>query len=530
MSPKRVTRRQMLQSGTLLALPAVWHGTRPPAAQAAPAASTGLRVGSRMYESIGVRPIINGRGTYTILSGSLMLPEVRAAMDEAAQHYVPLDELAEGIGARLAELTKAEWGMVSSGCAAALTHASAACVAGGNPDLHVRLPDLRGFSKDEAIIPQHSRNVYDAAVRSVGLRVIEVETVEELEAALGPRTAMVYIFAGPWVDESALPTPVITERARARGVPTLVDAAAEILTVPNVHLAAGADLVAYSGGKCIRGPQTAGLLLGREDLVRAAWVQSAPHHGFGRSMKVGKEEAMGMLMAVEMWMQRDHDAEWAQWTTWLGTIAEGVSTVDGVETSVVQPAGLSNHTPTLEVLWDQERFGVSGQELAAVLFDGDPRIAMHTREETEGKTGIAINPHMMSPGDEHVIADELRAALANPPRKEPPNPKPPAVDVTGEWEVEIEFAASRGTHRLFLRQKEHALDGSHRGDFVERALTGTIDGADVEIRSTQTEREGGNSLRYTFTGIVAGDTMSGSLDMGEYLDGRWTARRRAHES
>jgi len=229
-------------------------------------------------------------------------------------------------------------------------------------------------------------------------------------------------------------------------------------------------------------------------------------------------------------MQRDHDAEWAQWTTWLGTIAEGVSTVDGVETSVVQPAGLSNHTPTLEVLWDQERFGVSGQELAAVLFDGDPRIAMHTREGTEGKTGIAINPYMMSPGDEHVIADELRAALSNPPRKEPPNPKPPAVDVTGEWEVEIEFAASRGTHRLFLRQKEHALDGSHRGDFVERALTGTIDGADVEIRSTQTEREDGNSLRYTFTGTVAGDTMSGSLDMGEYLDGRWTARRRAHES
>ena len=530
MSPRRVTRRQLLQSGSLLALPAVLHGSRAAAAEPMVTASTGLRAGPEIYESIGVRPIINGRGTYTILSGSLMLPEVRAAMDEAAQHYVHLDELAEAIGARLAKLTGAEWGVVTSGCAAALTHASAACVAGGNPDLHVRLPDLRGFPRDEAIIPKHSRNVYDAAVRSVGLRVIEVETVEELDAALGPRTAMVYIFAGPWADDSPLPTHVITERARASGVPTLVDAAAEILTVPNVHLEAGADLVAYSGGKCLRGPQTAGLLLGREDLVRAAWVESAPHHGFGRPMKVGKEEAMGMLMAVEMWMKRDHDAEWAQWTAWLETIADRVSTVDGVETSVVQPPGLSNRTPTLDVLWNAERFGVTGKEVAAGLFDGDPRIAMHTREGEDGTTGIAINPYMMSPGDDRVIADELRAVLSNPPRKGTAKPRPAVTDLTGEWEVEIEFAASHGTHTLFLRQRDNALDGSHRGDFVERVLTGTIDGADVEIRSIQTEREDGNSLRYTFTGTVAGDTLSGSLDMGEYLDGRWTARRRGHES
>ena len=170
---------------------------------------------------------------------------------------------------------------------------------------------------------------------------------EELDAAFGPRTAMVYVFAGPWADEGPVSTAALAARARKRGVPVLVDAAAEILTVPNVHLQAGADLVGYSGGKCLRGPQTAGILIGREDLVRAAWVQSAPHHGFGRSMKVGKEEAMGMLMAVEMWMKRDHEAEWARWTAWLETIAARVSTVDGVTTSVVEPIGLSNRTPTL---------------------------------------------------------------------------------------------------------------------------------------------------------------------------------------
>ena len=209
-----------------------------------------------------------------------MLPEVRAAIDAAAQQYVHLDELMAAIGARLAELTKAEWGMVSSGCSAGLTHATAACVAGGNPDLHVRIPNLSGFAKDEVIIPRHSRNVYDAAVRAVGVRVVEVGTADELEAAFGPRTAMVYILAGPNADTGPLSTKAIAAVARQKQVPVLVDAAAEILTVPNVHLENGATLVGYSGGKCLRGPQSAGLLLGRKDLVQAAWVHSAPHHGY----------------------------------------------------------------------------------------------------------------------------------------------------------------------------------------------------------------------------------------------------------
>ena len=292
---------------------------------AAAAGTPKVRVGTDIYKSIGVRPLINCRGTFTIISGSTMLPEVRAAMDAAAQQYVQLDELMDAIGARLAELTKAEWGMVSSGCAAGLTHATAACVAGGNPDLHVRIPNLEGFPKDEVIIPRHSRNVYDAAVRAVGVKIIEAGTAEELEAAFGPRTAMIYILASPQADEGPLSTKAIAQIARQKGVPILVDAAAEVLTVPNVHLENGATLVTYSGGKCIRGPQTGGLLLGRKDLVQAAWVHSAPHHGFARGLKVGKEEAMGMLMAVEMWMQRDHKAEWNRWLAWLDHISKRVS-------------------------------------------------------------------------------------------------------------------------------------------------------------------------------------------------------------
>src|SRR5215831_4893544 len=189
-----LNRRDLFRNGGLLALPGLLRGTK---AAAAPPIAEGLRLGPDIYQSIGVRPLINCRGTLTIVGGSLELPEVRAAKDAAAQHFVQLDELMEAIGKRLAELTGAEWGVVTAGCAAALAHATAACVAGGNPDRHVRIPNLAGFPRDEVVIPAHSRNVYDAAVRSVGVRVVEVGTLEELEAAFGPRTAMVYIFAGP---------------------------------------------------------------------------------------------------------------------------------------------------------------------------------------------------------------------------------------------------------------------------------------------------------------------------------------------
>ena len=532
MSDGTMTRRELLRRGGdvggLLALPLILP--RDAAASASRAAvadnSGGLRVGDDIYQSIGVRPIVNARGTYTIISGSVMLPEVRAALDAAAQHYVHLDELADAIGGRLATLTGAEWGLVTSGCAAALTHATAACVAGGNPDLHVRIPNLTGFPRDEAIIPKHSRNVYDAAIRAVGLRVIEVETFAELQAAFGPRTAMVYIFAGPNADKSPVSLQAIAPVAKANGVPILVDAAAEVLTVPNVHLQNGATLVAYSGGKCIRGPQTAGLLLGRKDLVRAAWVHSAPHHGFSRGMKVGKEEAMAMLMAVEMWMKRDHDAEWAKWTSWLNLIADRVKTVGGVRTAITQPEGLSNKTPSLKVLWDKGQLGVSGDLVARTLLDGDPRVALFSqRGETPEETGVSITPYMLLPGDAEIVASRLAAVLSRPPQKDASTaPKAPAADLSGHWDVHIVFAAGQSNHALHVRQRGNDLDGTHAGDFVSRDLTGSIDGDAVRIHSSYDEAHG-DALNFTFTGKVTGDSMSGMLDMGEYLMGTWTAKR-----
>ena len=536
MSAAGITRREMVRRGGFLALPALFRGrlaaasTPSPAGPAAATAGPGLRVGPDIYQSIGVRPFVNARGTYTILSGSTMLPEVRAAMDAASRHYVHLDELTDAIGARLARLTGAEWGIVTTGCSAALEHATMACVTGGNPDLHVRIPDLRGFAKDECIIPSHSRNVYDAAVRAVGVRVIAVSTAEDLEAAFGPRTALAYILAGPNADEGPLSTRAICEAANRRGVPVLVDAAAEIFTVPNVHLKLGAALVAFSGGKCLRGPQAAGLLLGRKDLVKAAWVGSAPHHGFARGMKVGKEEAIGMLMAVEMWMKRDHDAEWKMWVSWLDTIARRVTAIEGITTSVTQPDGLSNRMPSLQIRWDASKLGTTGEAIAKQLFGTDPRISLFPARGTpEGdETGLSIGPYMMAPGDEKVIAERLYVLLSRPTRVEEKPLAPPAADLTGTWDVRIEYAASVSTHRLHVRQRANDLDGTHQGDFISRDLRGTIDGAAVRIRSAYPESNG-DAINFAFTGTVSGDEMAGDLEMGEYLAARFSAKRHPSE-
>ena len=534
MSDSTISRRELIKRGgvlgSLLALPpAVLQGaTQAAAAGAAPAAGA-LRVGADMYQSIGVRPLINARGTFTIISGSTMLPEVRAAMDAAAQKYVHLDELTEAIGARLATLTGAEWGLVSNGCSAGLTLATAACVAGGNPDLHVRLPNLSGFPKDEAIIPTHSRNVYDAALRSVGVRVVEVSTVAEFEAALGPRAAMIYILAGPGADNSPLNVKAIAPIAKAKGVPIVVDAAAEILTIPNVHLQNGATLVAYSGGKCLRGPQTAGLLLGRKDLVRAAWVHSAPHHGVTRSLKVGKEDAIGMLMAVEMWVKRDHEAEWKRWTGWLDHINQRVSAIPGVTATVNQPNGLSNRTPSLRIVWDRQKLRITGEAVARLLFDGDPRITLDAaRGGGQGaQTGVSVTPYMMAPGDERIVAERLIAVLTKPPAQaEPAAPAAPAADLTGQWNVRIQYAAAASNHTLHLTQKGNDLGGFHQGEFTTREVTGAIDGDSVRIRSAYGEQHG-DSVNLTFIGKITGDQMGGPLDMGEYLGATWTATRRA---
>ena len=355
------------------------------------------------YESIGVRPLINCRGTFTIISGSVILPEVREAIVLASQRYVNIDELMEAVGARIAELMDCEWGLITDGCAAALCQVTAACVAGSDPEKMIRLPDTAGM-KNEVIVQTCHRNVYDHAIRMVGVKMIEVDTKAELEAALNDRTAMFFVF-GDAEERGQITTKEMADIGHEHGIPTFVDAAAERPDVPNWYLEQGADAVAYSGGKCLRGPQASGLVLGRKDLLQAAFLNGAPHHALARPMKAGKEEIMGLLAAVEQWIKRDHKAEWKDWERRLGVITDAVKDFDSVTTTIRQ-RGRSNVAPVLEINWDVERVGSSGTEVASQLSAGEPRIELNGNAN-----GISIMPYMMEEGEDKIVADQLGAIL-----------------------------------------------------------------------------------------------------------------------
>ena len=476
-----------------------------------------------IYRSIGVEPVINCRGTFTIIGGSIERPQVLEAQEAASGHFVQYDELANGIGKKLAEITQTEWGMVSSGCAAGLKHVTAACVTGGNPEKLIRIPNLTGFEKTEVIIPLHSRNAYDHAIRNIGVTVINVETPEEMKKALNQRTAMIYLMTNP---ASATGQPfsleVIAEIAKPYNIPVLVDAAAEDLTIPPVHIKRGATVVAYSGGKAICGPQCAGLLLGDKNLLMSTWQASSPHHGPGRDNKVGKEEMLGMLAAVEAWTTRDHKQEWKTWLSWLDHIAGKVTRIKGVETSIKEPTGLNNHAPVLTVSWDPLNLRITGEQVAEDCARKPPRLAIGSNDD-EGKASINITPNQMKAGQEKVVADRIYKLLT---KKRPPlssELKPAKVSISGHWEVSIAFFTSTSDHTFFIEQDGNWIQGIHQGEFATRELIGMVEGDEVKLRSQL--RLPGDNVTFLFHGKVQGESMSGSIFLGEYLNARFTAKK-----
>lgn len=516
-----MSRRRLFQGGGLLAASGLLGKSG--------AAASSPSAGAEIYESIGVRPLINARGTVTIVGGSKMLPEVKRAMDLAANHFVQIDELMDAVGKRLGELTGAEWGVVTAGCGAALTLATAACVAGGDPDKLAQLPDLTNL-KDEVVIPTFSRNVYEHSVRGAGVRVIEAATADEFEAALGPRTAMVLVMARRDSDQGPMGLRNLAAIAKRHGVPVLVDAAAEGPTVPNPHLERGASMVAYSGGKSIRGPQCAGVLLGKKELVQAAWIHGAPHHGFARGMKVGREEIMGMLAAVEAWMTRDHDAEFAEWVSWMEHIAGRLKQVPGVSTELLQPEGRGNRTPRLMVEWDPKRIPLTGFDMEQILWDGGPRIAVSGAGSflpfpPNLKPSISITAYMMDAGEEKIIADRLVQVLRNPPDRKKVL-EPPAADLSGRWDVHLDFLNATGKHSFTLEQNAGEIQGTHHGEYIARDLAGSINGNEVVIRSAYQK---GVRLSYEFRGVLRGHAMSGDVMLGEYGAARWKAHRHVQQ-
>ena len=514
MNPRsKITRREVFQAAGLAAATGAVARTTD-AADTPPSHGT-----PNIYTRIGVRPFINLTATLTINGGTLTLPEVKKAMEEASYHSVNIDELMERVGVRLSELLGCESGIVTSGAAAGLTHATAACVAGADPENMKQLPNLTGL-KNEVIMPKWSRNEYDHAIRTVGVQVVEVDSEQEFHAALGRHTAMVAVL-GTGEARGKIRLEEMAKAAHKMNVPVLVDAAAELPQKPNPYLSRGADLVAYSGGKIIRGPQCAGLLLGRKDLVQAAWVNGAPHHAFGRMMKVGKEEIMGMLAAIEVWVTtRDIQKEYRQWESWLTDISDAITKVDGVRTKMIPPAGASPF-PVMNVEWDPDKVGITAGQLYEKLVSGEPRIMSHA---TGTGHSFTIRPVSIKQGDHLLVARRLREVFSQAHKgAQKPAPAPPSVDVAGRWEVDVAFASGSARHTMILDVKDSRVSGLHLGRRSRGDLSGTIDGGNIQMRSVL-PCEGVN-LNYRFTGQVSADRISGDLDLGEYGKARWTAKR-----
>jgi len=529
------SRREILkQSGILSALGAT-SAIAPAVASAAPTtekiAPTDTLVhhhnmSDNLFTRIGVRPMINGRGTYTIISGSCSLPEVKQAMYDASFYFVHLDEMMDGIGAQLAELTGAEWGITTTGCAAAICLATIACIAGTDIEECQALPYIK--KKDQVIIPKHSRNPYDIGVRMSGVEVIEVDSPEEFRAKLSDRTAMVYILSGPDSTSGPMSINVLCGIANEKHVPVFVDAAAEEPIKPNIHIAAGASLVGYSGGKCMRGPQSSGMMIGKKDLCKAAFYQASPHHCYGRALKCSKEEAMGLLAAVRQWYKRDHAAEQAQWLSWMQHIADRVKGIPNVTAQVIPPQeDLSNRCATLKITWDANKVGITGTEVSARLDEGSPRIALigaQGRRPDMMESSIGVTSYMMQAGEEKIIADALYEILTHPGSH--PNPVLPTgapASVQGTWAVTIHYLRGAGEQKFVLEQKGNDVTGEHHGEIYNATFKGAVHGDQIELHSVMPV--GGNPLHCNFKGTVTGGTMSGTVNMGEYGDAQWSAVR-----
>ena len=478
-----------------------------------------------LFTRIGVRPLINGRGTYTIISGSRSLPEVKQAMFEASHYYVQMDEMENGVGAELARLMGVEWGIITNGAESAICQATIACIAGANVEKNQALPYIK--AKDQVIIPKYSRNPYDMGVRMVGAEIVEVVTPEETRAKISDRTAMIYVMSGPQAERDALNIPTLIAIAKEKNVPILVDAAAEEPLNPNPHLSRGATLVCYSGGKCLRGPQSSGLLLGDKTLCKAAYFQAAPHHAYGRALKCSKEETMGLLAAVRQWYKRDHAAEQRMWLGWMQGIEKRLKPLPSTSFEYLEPEDLSNRATRLRVKWDANVLKITGAELVAKLDAGTPRILIDAgsgRRPDQMASSVTIMPYMLDPGEAHIIAEAMHAALSNPGNfPDPVAPTGAPAAINGDWAVTVQYVCGQGAQKFTIRQDGGGVTGQHDGEHYKGQLRGRVQGDQVEIRTVM--EVPGNPVHWTFTGSVQGNKMQGSADMGEYGPATWTATR-----
>jgi uncharacterized pyridoxal phosphate-dependent enzyme len=376
-----------------------------PGAGGTPEKLTGLGASGNVYDELGVATVINGQGTMTVLGGSLVRPEVEAVMALASQHFVAIVELERTAGKRICELLKLPPdydAIVTCGAAAGMQSGLAGILTGDNPKFIEQIPDLTGM-KSEVIIQKSHRNPFDHQLRATGAKLVVVESREEVRKAVNAQTAMMH-FSNFANAAGEIKVDEWVKLAHEHRIPAFIDAAAD--TPPVSHLwdyaKMGYDLIVFSGGKAIRGPQCAGLLIGKKDLVANALLNNSPHEDtLGRSQKVGKEEIVGMVKALECYLNEDHAALEKEWWRRLDAISGEISRVPGITTSFYVP-DVANHVPHMDVFWDPRKISLTPQEAAGLLRKGKPSIVM-----TSSETGIGMNSFMLKPGEEKIIAAQL---------------------------------------------------------------------------------------------------------------------------
>ncbi|HXE04342.1 MAG TPA: aminotransferase class V-fold PLP-dependent enzyme [Bryobacteraceae bacterium] len=389
------------------------------------AKATGFRRSytDNIYTRLGVQPVINGLGTYTYVGGTLQLPEALRAYEEAAHYFVDMFELQVAAGAHLAKISGAEDGMVTDGAAAAISCATAGCIAGSDPNNILKLPDTTGM-KNEVVL-MGGRSAFDDCISLCGAKLVVAHTVQDLPGALTPQTAMIYT---DWQEYDRVSS--ILKISKPAGVPLLVDAADGLPPFEKFshYSKLGVDLYDFSGGKGLCGPQASGVLLGRKDLITAAKYNSDPWEGgICRPMKFGKEEIMALLAVIDWWTHADLAALNKEWRGRVERIAKMVETVPGVTTSIAIPAE-SNCYPTLTVNWDEQKFGLTVAQCAQQLYEGKPRIQVGGTTESEGVRGrvgrpaprpgapprhrqLQITSMTLQPGEDLIVGHRLRQIL-----------------------------------------------------------------------------------------------------------------------
>ncbi|NJB70358.1 L-seryl-tRNA(Ser) seleniumtransferase [Saonia flava] len=402
-----VTRRKLLKSLSTLPVVGGLMGTGLISAQGL-SETISPYAGRNFFKELGIRTFINAAGTYTSMTGSLMHKEVTEAISFGATEFVDLDDLHDKVGERIAELLECEYATVSSGAFGAITLGLAGVISGMDTKKVEQLPDTTGL-KNEVILQEGHNIAYTHALKNVGAKIVTVKTRKELENAINKKTAMMW-FLNANTDNAEIKHEEFIAIGKKHNIPTFIDCAADVPPKENLFkfTKMGFDLVAFSGGKGLRGPQSSGLLLGKKELIKAARLHTPPRgSNIGRGMKVNKEEVLGLLVALELYLKKNHDAEWKLWENQIKLISDSALSVEGVETVIHVPK-YANHVPSLIIKWNQDMVKITPEEVRKKLAEGHPSIST-----VGNKNEVGITTWMMAPGQERIVAKRVNEILAN---------------------------------------------------------------------------------------------------------------------